>query len=164
MALLMAAVVTTVLLALSQFGGHSWPDDALVQDDGQPHQVPVADGETGMLWVNESTVAPECSVVDATTGQVLPLEETDGSYRRPGGSAGDNVGVATFVATSDNTQVTCEPTGADPYDLVFVDKAPTLPPLLAYFGPLSLFPLSLGGAGLLACLGAVALRVRKIRQ
>lgn len=158
--LLLTAFVTTVLLTLSQLGGYGWADDTHVKDDGEPHRVPVAQGATGMIWANEATVAPDCSVVDASTDSVLPLTKTDGSYRRSGGSIGDNVGIATFVATSDDTRVTCEPTGADPYDVVYVDKAPGLPPLLAYLGPLTLVPLALGGIGLLACLGALARRLR----
>ncbi|MCW2768216.1 MAG: hypothetical protein JWO11_4175 [Nocardioides sp.] len=145
---------------MSQVDGYDWPDESLVPVDGQPHTLSVSQGRTAMMWTYEADSAPDCTIADAYDGDPLPLQPTEGAYRREGGSAGDWIGTATLQPTSSTVEVTCS--GLDPRSrsLVVVADAPRMPPALAAFGALVAIPVGLGLTGLLALGAATVLALR----
>ncbi|WP_121255700.1 hypothetical protein [Nocardioides ferulae] len=161
--LLVTSAVAMLLLAASQLDGYDWAEEAMVEDDGRPHVVRVDRDRNVLLWSYAADAEPSCTVRDAATAEVLPSSRPDDALVREGGSAADWEATAVFTPRSDQVEVVCDPTGAQPFSLVAVESAPRLPPLLSRLGPWSVVPLSVAAAGVASVLaaGVVALRTRR---
>lgn len=157
--LLIGAALSWCVAVLWQLDGYDWPDGALVDADGQPHEVSVDPERSTMVWSFEWLAAPTCSFQDAENGAVLPVERPERTYRREGGSAGSWVTTSTVSPTSATLLVTCEPlAGAEPPIPVAIEAAPRLPPALDRLGSWGIAALALATCGVLVVLVAILRR------
>lgn len=163
-ALLFAALVSWGGLAVAQIDGYRWDDGSMVPADGQPHPVPLRGNGSAMVWSYDADATPDCTAVDAATGEDLALRPAEGGHRRQGGSAGDYLGVATFEASFGAVEMTCTLPSATPGRpmnrssagvLVAVEPAPVLPAPLSAFGAWGAVPVALALGALLAVFAAV---------
>jgi hypothetical protein len=150
------AAVGWFVVALTQVGGWSWPDEEVVRvDDGTAHTVAVDAGRDTLLWSGGGT--PQCTVADGATG--LSLEPAGGRYVRPGG-ADEWTGFATFTPVSSSVAVTCA--GA-PQTLVAVEATPRVPAALAGYPVTMLVPAGLLLAGGLVLVASALTLARGLR-
>ena len=99
--------------------------DATVRADGKPRQVSVSTDGDRLMWLADDDAT--CRVVDAATGQEIPLRRVSDDLERTD-SGEDLVGVYRFSPGSGDLEVTCTAaSGTDPdEDLVVIGSVPEL--------------------------------------
>ena len=139
-ALVVAAIIAAIGLfwwTLSAF----LDSDATISADGRPHEVSVGTDRDRMIWL-ESGRPEDCRVVDARTGDPIPLDPVGAAYTRSD-SGGDWHGVARFDPGSGDLVVTCDGGGS-----ALISPAPRIGSFVVGILATILVPLLLGLAGL----------------
>jgi len=103
--LVVAALVAAVGLfvwTLSAF----FETDATVRADGQTHSVTVATDGDRMLWRDDDVFDPDCSIVDARTGEEIDLRPVTSQFTKDFGE-GEWTAAYRFDPGSGDLEVTC---------------------------------------------------------
>lgn len=105
-------------------------EETYVEGSGVAVEVETSHEHPMLLWHDESSSAPICSVM-GPDGQKLAQTAVSDGPRRSSGSAGDWVGAATFVASADNVIISCRGPGRPPIGaLVTAEPASVSGPVL----------------------------------
>lgn len=139
--LIVAAIVAGVGLFIWTLSGFL-DTDAKVAADGDPHQVSVGTDGERMLWL-EDGFGQQCSIVDRSTGDEIPLHRVSATYDRSDPS-GDWSGFARFDPGSGDLEVTCAASAG----AVLIGPAPRIGNFVAGVLATIFVPLFLGLAGL----------------
>lgn len=148
--LLAAAVASGIALFAWTLSGFL-STDASVPADGAPHRVAVEHDDDLMLWADETTVAPACTVIDLATGTTVAQREPAGEFRRQVGGDGDWLGVAVVDGGVEDLEVTCEQLSTPP-SAVEIGPVPSLGSFGLGLAATIVVPLVLGGLGLVVLL------------
>lgn len=120
--------------------------DTTVDADGQPHTVSVGTDRDRMLWMDSTTQS--CEVVDADTGQPIPLRTVDGEFSRSD-SNGDFQGLQRFDPGSGHLEITCVQTDQGPAGTVLISAFPRIGSFVVAILVAVLVPSVLGLLGLI---------------
>ncbi|MGY2704241.1 MULTISPECIES: hypothetical protein [unclassified Nocardioides] len=119
--------------------------DAIVDADGQPHNVTVGTDRDRMLWTDST--AQSCRLIDLDSGEPIPLHRVSGDFSRSD-SHGDFEGFLRFSPGSGHVVITCVQTDGSSPGSVLIGPMPRIGSLVAGVLIAILVPALLGLAGL----------------
>ncbi|WP_248582354.1 hypothetical protein [Nocardioides sp. InS609-2] len=133
-----------ILCAVRLFAG-TFQTDATVPADGQPHPVRVDDTGRQLVWVRDGRTPPMCTVEDSVTGRLLTLDPPTDTYTKTTGGMRWQAAYA-VDAPHRALVLSC---AALPGEQAQIGSALSGTGMATTIVGVILFPLLLGGAGLL---------------